>query len=254
MTEKTNRETGRLYGLIGFPLTHSFSKKYFDKKFEKEGLDTCRFENFPLAGIMEFPKLILLYKNSLKGLAVTIPYKKQVIPFLNNTGNIPAGLNACNCIKIDNEKLIGYNTDWMGFDKSFTTLLQPHHSKVLVLGSGGAAAAVCYALQKNKMVYKLVSRQKTNVDFLAYEELTPAIMQEYSVIVNTTPLGSHAFINESPLIPYELITPQHYCFDLNYNPAETVFLQKAKQAGATIKNGMEMLALQAEINWQIWNS
>ena len=253
MIEKTNKETGHLYGLIGFPLTHSFSKKYFDKKFEKENLDACRFENFPLADITEFPKLISQNKNSLKGLAVTIPYKKQVIPFLDNTANIPAGLNACNCIKIENEKLTGYNTDWMGFDKSFTTLLQPHHTKVLVLGSGGAAAAVCYALQKNKMDYQLVSRQKAIENVLTYKELTPALMREYNVIVNTTPLGSHSFINEFPLIPYECITAQHYCFDLNYNPAETVFLQKAKQTGATIKNGMDMLTLQAEINWQIWN-
>lgn len=244
----------RLYGLIGYPLSHSFSKSYFEEKFKKEGITNCLFENFPIQSIHELKELLQTHRSTLKGLAITIPYKQQVLEFLNSSEAIPAELNACNCIRIENDNLIGYNTDWIGFEKSFVPLLKPHHTKALVLGNGGAAIAVCYVLKKMKIDYQIVSRKLHRGSSLTYNDLSEKIIKENLIIINTTPLGMYPGINEAPTLDYSAITTAHYLFDLIYNPDKTLFLQKGEAQGATIKNGADMLVLQAEENWRIWNS
>lgn len=240
----------KLYGLIGYPLSHSFSKKYFDEKFLKDGISDASFQNFSIENISLLHD-VLANKN-LYGLAITIPYKKAVIDFLYNSTDEVKQMGACNCIKIKDGKLLGYNTDVIGFEKSFVKQLKPHHSKALILGTGGAAAAVEFVLQKLKMEYEFVSRRKAGTQFV-YQELNENIFNKYSVIINASPIGTYPDVDEAPAIPYQFITPQHYLFDLVYNPAETKFLQLAKQKNATIQNGYEMLELQAEENWKIWN-
>lgn len=242
-----------LFGLIGYPLGHSFSKKYFTEKFEKEGLHDCSFENFPIPSIAEF-SAVLHANKKLKGIAVTIPYKQEVLPFLTDTSHLPADLNACNCIKISGENLIGYNTDIVGFKKSIQPLLQAHHTKALVLGNGGAAAAVITGLKQMNIQVLVVSRQLHQGSDCTYADITPALMKDYNVIVNTTPLGMHPNTDTCPAIPYELLGNNHLLYDLVYNPQQTVFLKKGSEQGAMIKNGWDMLVLQAEENWAIWNS
>ncbi len=243
----------RLYGLIGYPLSHSFSKKYFDEKFEKEGLTDCHFKNFPIANIRELP--VLLKENpALRGLAVTIPYKQQVLAFLDARDNIPPELEACNCICVDHGKLTGYNTDHTGFEKSFAPLLQPHHTRALILGNGGATAAVAFVLKKLGISFQIVSRVLHNGSSLTYADLHEPVMKEHTVIINTTPLGMYPAVQDRPPIPYTFITEQHFLYDLIYNPEKTLFLQKGEEMGARVKNGADMLVFQAEENWKIWNS
>lgn len=241
----------RLFGLIGYPLTHSFSKKYFDKKFEEEGLTDCRFENFPITSMAELPEM--LQQPGLAGFAATIPYKQQLMAYLDSTEHIPSDLGACNCVKITDGKLIGYNTDWIGFEKSFAPLLQPHHKTALVLGNGGATAAVVYVLKQLNIAYEIVSRQLHNGSTLTYDNLNEEIIGDHLVIINTTPLGMYPAVDTCPPIPYEAITGQHFLYDLTYNPSKTLFLQKGEEKGATVKNGEGMLVLQAEENWRTWN-
>ncbi len=241
----------RLFGLIGYPLAQSFSKKYFEEKFQKEGLMDCRFENFSIESIIEFPRL-LTDNPALEGLAVTIPYKKQVLRFLDSEEAIPVGLRACNCIRIKDGKLYGYNTDYIGFEKSLVPLLQPQHTKALVLGSGGAAEAVVFVLQRLGIDSTVVSRRLYNGSLLAYDDLTEQTVKEYTLIINTTPLGMYPKTDECPAIPYNAITGKHLLYDLIYNPEKTLFLQKGEERGAAIKNGYEMLVLQAEENWKVW--
>lgn len=243
----------RLYGLIGYPLSHSFSKSFFEEKFKQEGLENCFFENFPIPSIQELKEVLQKHRSTLKGLAITIPYKQQVLEFLSSKESIPAELNACNCLKIENGRLIGYNTDWIGFEKSFASLIQSHHTKALVLGNGGAAVAVCYVLRKMKIDYQIVSRKIHSGSTLTYNDLSEKIIKENLVIINTTPLGMFPGINEFPTLTYSAVTPEHYLFDLIYNPEQTLFLQKGEEQGATIKNGADMLVFQAEENWRIWN-
>lgn len=240
----------QLYGLIGYPLSHSFSKKYFDEKFMKDGITDASFKNFSIENISLLHDI--LAQRNLRGLAVTIPYKKAVIDFLYNSTDEVKQMGACNCIKIKDGKLLGHNTDVIGFEKSFIKKLKPHHTKALILGTGGAAAAVEFVLQKLNIGYEFVSRKKAGTQFL-YQELNENILNKYPVIINATPIGTFPDVDEAPAIPYQFITSQHYLFDLVYNPAETKFLQLAKQNGATIQNGYEMLELQAEENWKIWN-
>ncbi len=240
----------KLYGLIGYPLSHSFSKKYFDEKFLKDGISDASFQNFSIENISLLHD-VLANKN-LCGLAITIPYKKAVIDFLYNSTDAVKQMGACNCIKIKDGKLLGYNTDVIGFEKSFIKQLKPHHSKALILGTGGAAAAVEFVLQKLKIGYEFVSRRKAGTQFV-YSELNENILNNYSIIINASPIGTYPDVNEAPAIPYQFINSQHYLFDLVYNPAETKFLQFAKQNNATIQNGYEMLELQAEENWKIWH-
>jgi shikimate dehydrogenase len=242
----------RLFGLIGYPLSHSFSKKYFTEKFEQEGLTDCRYELFPITTINELPGILIKHPK-LEGLNVTVPYKRQVISFLHSINNIPAGVNACNCIHIKDEKLIGYNTDVIGFEKSFTPLLKPHHKKALVLGNGGAASAVVFVLKKLSIDFIIVSRELHGDSALTYKDIHEQLMKECNIIINTTPLGMYPNEKSCPSIPYQFISENHLLYDLVYNPAKTLFLQKGEELGAAIKNGEEMLNLQAEESWKIWN-
>jgi shikimate dehydrogenase len=242
----------RLFGLIGYPLSHSFSKKYFTEKFEREDLPDCRYEQFPIASIDEL-KSLLSQQPDLCGLNVTIPYKEQVLSFLHEKDTVVKQINACNCISIQKGKLKGYNTDVLGFELSLKEFLQSQHRKALILGTGGAAKAVEFVLHKLGIVYKHVSR-KPSVSAYSYEQLTPAIIADHTLIINTTPLGMYPAITEAPPIPYHAITAGHYLFDLIYNPAKTLFLQKGEEQGCLTKNGHDMLVIQAEESWKIWSS
>jgi shikimate dehydrogenase len=244
----------KLYGLIGYPLGHSFSKKYFTEKFEKEGITDCEFEAFPIPSIDEFPAL-LKANPDLDGLCVTIPYKEQVIKYMDELSDEVKSIGATNSIKISNNKLTAYNTDIAGFRISFQKLLKPHHTKALVLGTGGASKAVQYVLKQLNIDYLLVTRKAVNnLPFVLYTDITPDMMKEYTVIINCTPVGMWPNENTCPGIPYEFITPQHYLYDLVYKPEETLFMKKGKEKGAVIQNGYEMLLIQAEESWRIWNS
>ena len=240
-----------LYGLIGYPLSHSFSKKYFDKKIEEEGILNASFENFSIADI-ELLKGILERKE-LKGLAVTIPYKRAVIDFLDSYSEAVKQMQACNCIKVEEGRYVGFNTDVIGFEQSFVKLLKPQHKQALVLGTGGAASAVVYVLDKLGINWRYVSRTR-NADNYTYEELNEEIIQSNTIIINASPVGTFPDVTACPAIPYQYLSDKHYLYDLVYNPPETTFLKKGKEKGAIIKNGYEMLQLQAEENWKIWNS
>lgn len=242
----------RLFGLIGYPLAHSFSKKYFTEKFESERLTDCAYENFPIISIDKFRSILQNYPQ-LKGLNVTIPYKEQVISFLDEASETVKAINACNCIKIFNGKLTGHNTDAIAFERSLAKELQSHHKKALILGTGGSAKAVEFVLRKLDIEYRYVSRKAIGEN-LSYDQVTPTVIEEYSLIINTTPLGMFPDLSMLPQIPYDALTPKHFLFDLIYNPEKTLFLQRGEERGATIKNGMEMLILQAEESWRIWNS
>ncbi|PSL47446.1 shikimate dehydrogenase [Chitinophaga niastensis] len=241
----------KIYGLIGYPLSHSFSKGFFAQKFEKENITGCLYENFPLPGIADFP-LLLQQQPQLNGLNVTIPYKEVVIPFLDELSKAAAQIGAVNCIRFKDGKKTGYNTDVIGFTKSLQPLLQPHHNRALVLGTGGAAKAVMYALQELAIPYTVVSRQTAN-GAVSYDSLDQTVIEQHTLIINTTPLGMYPKVDTLPEIPYQYLSSRHLLYDLVYNPAETLFLQRGAAQGATIKNGHEMLILQAEASWEIWN-
>lgn len=241
----------RLFGLIGMPLAQSFSKKYFTEKFEKEGIADSMYELFPLEEIHQLSDLLLRHSN-LEGLNVTIPYKEQVLPYLHAIDEEAKAIGACNCIKIKDGKLTGFNTDAPAFRESLLQQLQPHHNKALVLGTGGAAKAVVHVLRGLGIPFTYVSRSSGSG--LVYEEFSREIMEEYPLIINTTPLGSFPKVDTAPAIPYEYLTERHYLYDLVYNPAKTLFLQQGEERGATIKNGYEMLVGQAELSWKIWNT
>lgn len=240
-----------LYGLIGYPLGHSFSKQYFTQKFETEGLEDCSFELFPLERIDIFPEL-LRSQPLLHGLAVTIPYKESVMQYLQSVSDEAQKIGAVNCIEFLPEGLKGHNTDVVGFERSFVPLLRPHHTKALVLGTGGASKAAQYVLKKLAVPYLLVSRN-AGEGLVTYEMINEQLLEEYTVVINCSPVGMSPNENAAPQIPYEFIGPYHYLFDLVYKPDETKFLTEGKSRGAIIKNGHEMLVLQAEENWKIWN-
>lgn len=241
----------RKFGLIGYPLSHSFSKTYFSEKFRREGITDALYENFSIPTIDNLDN-VLLNNPDLCGLNVTIPFKQSVISRLHNTDHLP--LNACNCIKIENGKLAGYNTDIIGFEKSLSPLLQAHHHKALVLGKGGAAMAVNYVLDKLGIDHTTVSRHPDGEFVIGYHDLTEKIMREHQLLINTTPVGMFPHDEEFPDIPYDFIGPGHYLFDLIYNPAKTLFLQKGGEKGAVTHNGSDMLVIQAEESWRIWNN
>ena len=241
-----------LYGLIGYPLSHSFSQKYFTEKFEKENITNCRYQNYPISTIDEIKKIID-QNPDLKGLNVTIPYKEKVIPYLNEITEAVKKIGACNCIKFTNGKLIGYNTDVTGFEKSFIKKLKPFHNAAMVLGTGGASKAVQYVLHKLNIPFIIVSRTPQKNE-MSYHNLDENTFKRCKIIINTSPLGMQPNVQQSPSIPYLNITNQHYLFDLIYNPAKSVFLEKGELMGASIQNGYEMLVNQAEESWQIWNS
>ena len=240
------------YGLIGYPLSHSFSKGYFAEKFAKENIVDCKYDVFPLEKIEDFVELCNDKKN-LIGLNVTIPYKEKIIPFLDELDETAANIGAVNTIKFSNGKKIGYNSDAYGFEMSLKPLLKQHHTKALILGTGGASKAVEYVLKKLGIAFQYVSRTK-NDKAISYEELNESIIQHSKLIINTTPIGMYPNIDTAPDIPYNVITDKHLLYDLIYNPEETLFLKKGKEKGAQTKNGLEMLYLQAERSWEIWNS
>ncbi|HET6227294.1 MAG TPA: shikimate dehydrogenase [Bacteroidia bacterium] len=250
------------YGLIGYPLSHSFSKKYFTEKFEKEHLKDHEYNLFPIEKIDEFPGLIEKHPQ-LKGLNVTIPYKESVILFLNELDPTAKEIGAVNCIKIINDgnqkKLTGYNTDAFGFRQSIKPFLESHHEKALILGTGGASKAVHYVLKTIGIDCYFVTRTKIIGQQLvpkkefSYEELNEHVMEAFKMIVNTSPVGMYPNINDAPAIPYEFLTDKHLLYDLVYNPMETEFLKRGKKAGASAVNGLSMLHQQAEEAWRIWN-
>lgn len=244
----------REYGLIGYPLSHSFSQKYFTEKFAKEGIADAVFHAFSIPVIDDLNDVLQRHPN-LKGFAITIPYKRTVLPFLTEVSAEVKQMEACNCVKIEDGKLAGYNTDVIGFEKSFTQKLQPHHTKALILGTGGAASAVQFVLEKLQLPYLFVSRTADPAkNTMGYDDINKTVLNEYSIIINCTPLGTYPKTGESPPIPYQYLSPHHYLFDLVYNPPVTKFLQYGINAGAATKNGYDMLVLQAEENWKIWNS
>jgi shikimate dehydrogenase len=242
----------RTLGIIGNPLSHSFSKKFFDQKIAEEKLNDVQFKEFQLPDISALEILLNAEKN-LQGFAVTIPYKKAVIDFLTDSSDEVKKIGACNCVRIKEGKLFGYNTDIIGFEASFKKHLQPQQTKALLLGTGGAAAAVEYVLRKLNIDFLNLSR-KPFANQLTYSDIDQRLLKEYKIIINTTPLGTFPNVDEAPDIPYHLITPEHYCFDLIYNPSVTKFLRLSADQGAVTENGYEMLILQAEENWKIWNS
>ncbi|MBK5208753.1 MAG: shikimate dehydrogenase [Flavobacteriaceae bacterium] len=242
------------FGIIGKNISYSFSRKYFLEKFKKMGLNNYQYFNFDIPEIEEFPFILYQRKDDFKGLNITIPYKEAIIKYLDEVESEAQKIGAVNTIKVtDDHKLIGYNTDVYGFQKSIEPLLKVHHRKALILGTGGASKAIAYVLNKLKISYKFVSRSKIE-NRLTYEMLDADIMDEYSIIVNCTPIGTHPNIEDAPAIPYQYLSDKHLLYDLIYNPAETKFLHEGKNQGASIKNGLEMLELQAEKSWEIWNS
>jgi shikimate dehydrogenase len=241
-----------VFGLIGYPLTHSFSKKYFDEKFFKEKINDAHFELFSIPNIEAFNELITI--ENLKGLAVTIPYKKLVIPYLNEVDDVVKKLGACNCITLKNNFLKGYNTDVLGFEKSLLQHLKPNNNKALILGTGGGAAAVEFVLEKLNIDYLVVSREAKNNNCITYQSLNKETIQSHTLIINTTPLGTFPNVNDCPSIPYQFLSENHLLFDLVYNPSTTKFMQKGLEKGASVANGLDMLVYQAEENWKIWNT
>lgn len=236
-------------GLIGYPLSHSFSKKYFSNKFQKEKIHNFEYALYPLKTIESFPKLWAEIP-SLHGLNVTIPYKEAVIPFLDRIDE-SANFGAVNTILKTSQGLIGYNTDVYGFEYSLKHMLRPIHNQALIFGTGGAAKAVAQVLSLLNIKWKMVSRQ-SDPSFLNYENLTKEIIENHLILINTTPLGMSPKEESYPLIPYAGIHSNHIVYDLVYNPEKTLFLRRAEKRGAQIKNGLEMLHLQAEKAWEIW--
>lgn len=244
----------RRFGLIGHPLGHSFSQRYFTGKFAAEGIRDCRYDLFPIPDISLFPSLWETYPD-LVGLNVTIPYKEKVMPYLDGMTEVVRASGACNCIHRTPAGLVGHNTDVTGFEKSLAPGLKPSHRQALILGTGGASKAVAFVLGCMGIGYRFVSRSGGGeTDSLSYSELGEAVMATHSLIVNTTPLGTYPDIDSAPDIPYHLISPEHYLFDLVYNPPVTRFLAEGAQRGATTRNGSDMLVIQAEESWRIWNS
>ena len=241
----------KIYGTIGFPLTHSFSKQYFTEKIEREGITDAFYYSFPLSSIDALPAL-LNDNSALKGLAVTIPYKEKVLKYVTNLSEEVKQIGAANCIKVRKNVLTAYNTDIIGFEKSFIKNLKPQHKKALVLGNGGASKAIQFVLKKMGIEFLIVSRNTAD-NFIQYSELTADVIKEYNIIINCTPLGMSPAEDTCPNLPYGLLTADHYLFDLVYKPAKTLFLQKGEEQECTIKNGFEMLIIQAEENWRIWN-
>ena len=243
------------FGLIGYPLGHSFSKNFFNEKFRSENI-CAEYVNFEIPTIEDFNK-VLKANPTLCGLNVTIPYKEQVIGYLDELDKDAAAIGAVNVIKIDRSKgklkLIGYNSDVLGFTQSIEGLLEPHHKKALILGTGGASKAINYGLKQLGLETLFVSRNRHNDNTITYSELTPEIMNDYKVIVNCTPVGMYPKADECPDIPYECLTPEHLLYDLLYNPDTTLFMKKGSDNGAIVKNGLEMLLLQAFGAWVIWN-
>lgn len=239
------------YGIIGYPLGHSFSPAYFADKFQQEGID-AQYMPYPLPDIAELPQL-LRENPTLRGLNVTIPHKQAVMPYLDQLDETAHAIGAVNCIDIRDRRTKGYNTDAAGFELSLLPLLSADHTHALILGTGGASLAVAYVLAKLGIAFSYVSRMQQQGRY-TYDALTPELVQRHKLIINTTPLGMHPDISAMPALPYEAIGEAHLLYDLIYNPEETAFLKAGARQGAVTKNGLEMLQIQADASWQIWNS
>ena len=246
----------RVFGLIGYPLGHSFSRGFFTRKFADEAID-AEYLNFEIPDISDVRKVWAT--PGLAGHNVTLPYKQAIIPFLDGLSDEAAAIGAVNVVRIEADpsspegvKRVGYNSDVVGFCESIRPLLRPKHKRALVLGTGGASKAVRYGLLSLDVEPVMVSRSAGKGD-LTYADLTPEVMASHTVVVNTTPVGMYPKVDECPPIPYELLTPDHLCYDLVYNPEETTFLRRAASRGASVKSGLEMLDLQAIEAWRIWN-
>jgi shikimate dehydrogenase len=260
----------RLFGLIGFPLTHSFSEKYFTEKFQREGIKDAMYRKFPITDISLVPDLISCHPN-LRGFNVTIPYKEQIIPLLDELDQTASEVGAVNTVvchssaplgmtRATEQKLIGYNTDVHGFRQSLKPFLASHHERALILGTGGASKAVEYVLKQIGVECVFVSRfvrlsvAEADKTVLKYSDLNEHVMAMCKLIVNCSPVGTFPNVEAAPEIPYEFVTKDHFLYDLVYNPAETLFLKKGKEKGALVLNGMDMLKLQAEEAWNLWNT
>lgn len=248
--EKTEKKENR-YGLLGKNISYSFSQGYFTQKFKDLGLNDHSYENFDLQEITELEQV--LSQNQLKGLNVTIPYKEKVIPYLDEMDAQAEKIGAVNTIKFTKQGLKGFNTDAHGFKKSLESFLKPHHTKALILGTGGASKAVRYVLDELGITNTFVSRTKKEGQ-LSYGELGGNILEEYTLIINCTPLGTHPNVENKPDLPYQFIGNDHLLYDLIYNPEKTTFLALGEANGAAICNGLKMLQYQAEKAWEIWNT
>lgn len=242
----------RHFGLIGYPLGHSFSQRYFTEKFEQEGIIDCAYHLFPITSIDAFPGLWDQYPG-LVGMNVTIPYKEQVMMFLDHCSMVVAESGACNCVKRTEAGLTGYNTDVVGFERTLDPGLKSWHKRALILGKGGAAKAVAFVLRRKGIDFRFVSRYPGGDDTISYARIDDEMISDHHLIINTTPLGMSPQVDSSPDIPYHLLGPKHYLFDLVYNPAMTIFLKQGADRGAQVCNGADMLAIQAEESWRIWN-
>lgn len=242
------------FGLVGKKLLHSFSKKFFDEKFKVLNLSGFSYELWEVEHLEYIKEFIAAQKN-VKGFNVTIPFKEEIIRYLDETSEDVKVIGACNCVVIDNDKWIGCNTDWWGFLKMIEGKIAPHHNAAMILGTGGAAKAVAYALDKLNVNYMYISRGSNKVmnkPILKYEELTRQHFEEYSIIINTTPVGMYPVVNSAPNIPIDFINEKNFVIDIIYNPEKTPLLEEAEKRGAKILNGLEMLYLQAEKSWCIW--
>ena len=239
------------YGIIGFPLGHSFSRGFFTEKFAREGID-AQYLNFEIPDVAMLGD-ILRENPELRGLNVTLPHKQAVIPLLDELSDEAREIGAVNVIRIRDGRLKGFNSDIIGFTESIRPLLQPHHTKALILGTGGASRAIRVGLSRLGIEWTYVTRSPREGMF-AYSDLTPEVMEEYTVIVNCSPVGMFPKVDQAPAIPYELLTPKHLLFDCVYNPEDTLFMKKGREQGAIVKNGLEMLHLQAVASWEFWNS
>ena len=244
------------YGLIGYPLGHSFSKDFFNDKFKDEGID-AEYVNFEIPSIENFPDIVAANGN-LKGLNVTIPYKQQVIGYLDDISKEAKEIGAVNVVRVFREhngktKLKGYNSDVIGFVKSIEPLLKTHHRKALILGTGGASKAVKYGLENNLGIETLYVSRTSRKGVITYKDVTPDLIKEYEIIVNCTPCGMYPKTEECPELPYEAMTANNLLYDLIYNPDETLFMKNGAEHGAEVKNGLEMLLLQAYASWDFWN-
>lgn len=246
----------RKFGLIGFPLKHSFSKKYFTEKFEREGLRDCQYEMFEIDSVDKI-KQVLAENPELIGLNVTIPYKEQIIPYLDELESGCKSIGAVNTVKVTDRGLIGYNTDYIGFKQSLSAWLPTGPVKALVLGTGGASRAVKQALHDLSIPFLMVSRNMSDHQgMVTYQELnrSPEILDTHHLIINTTPLGTFPNTEEMPLLPLSYLSDKHMVYDLVYNPEKTFLMRTVENVGGLVKNGLEMLHLQAEASWEIWGS
>lgn len=242
----------KLYGLLGKSLIHSFSKNYFTEKFVTESITDCVYELFEIEGLNDLNTI--LSQPNLKGLNVTIPYKEDIIKYLDDIDSIAKGIGAVNTIKVNNGQLIGYNTDYYGFKKSLKPFLDINHNRALILGTGGASKAVAYVLKELNINCLFVSRTPKNSNEISYNDINEYVIKHHQIIINATPIGTFPNINNFPKLCYDKLTPEHLLYDLVYNPLETEFLKKGKLQGCITINGLQMLKLQAEKSWEIWNT